>query len=382
MSLPYLAGWGDTLKQDGPELGSSIAHLVNPNVDFQTALKAAIAKNPTLLQDIANNPGLAQSLQSMGAGKQIAQQTGNLGVDPLVAANRKLAGNQATVSDATMGSTIDTANANATTAKSNANVAVGTEGARINTANTKSKFDDLVYLSAKTDFDKHAQALAVYPNPNIKAIGDAVLNGTPINPQEVSALDKDGQQVLKEYIDSANKAKERIKDMNVAQLVHHSANQQDRQMNLQLLKGLSVDLRGQLTSAQQTVRNFKPDLITKLQGQTDPGTKDPLGHQAWEDAQTQLQQYNDARAQLMQGSDLHHQLQDVDTKFRTLLGIDQAQQNAPPPRSGSGQSNGALNPSDIKQYRDNYKAGKIKKEALQAKIGAELTQQEFNQIVQ
>lgn len=77
MTIPYLQGWGDTLSQTVPQIGAGIAHVLNPNLDQQLALKKAIATNPQLAQSLADlehqAPGTLQRLGLGNVGDTISQ---------------------------------------------------------------------------------------------------------------------------------------------------------------------------------------------------------------------------------------------------------------------------------------------------------------------
>lgn len=90
MTIPYLPGWGDSLAQSLPQLGSGIAHIVNPQMDQQMALKAAIMKDPSILRQYASierdNPG---TLKSLGFGDNFSNAIGSIQATPEEALKEK-----------------------------------------------------------------------------------------------------------------------------------------------------------------------------------------------------------------------------------------------------------------------------------------------------
>lgn len=74
MSLPYLPGIGDTLSQVGPQLGQSLAHIINPHAKDQELIRQLLIQKPDLMDEYIDreklNPGFARSV----GGKQFEQQ--------------------------------------------------------------------------------------------------------------------------------------------------------------------------------------------------------------------------------------------------------------------------------------------------------------------
>lgn len=90
MTIPYLPGWGDNLAQALPQLGQGIAHIINPQMDQQMALKAAIMKDPSILREYASierkNPG---TLKSLGFGENFGNVIGSIQATPEEALKEK-----------------------------------------------------------------------------------------------------------------------------------------------------------------------------------------------------------------------------------------------------------------------------------------------------
>lgn len=66
MTIPYLPGWGDILKQNLPQIAGALDPIINPNRASELALKEAIMKNPELVGHLAtlnkDNPGALQGV--------------------------------------------------------------------------------------------------------------------------------------------------------------------------------------------------------------------------------------------------------------------------------------------------------------------------------
>lgn len=97
MTLPYIPGWGDMLKQNLPQLGSAIQDIITPDKKFQVALRQELAKNPELIGKMAtiakDNP---EGLNSV-FGENVAGFFSQLNETPQAQLQRQIAGQASTV---------------------------------------------------------------------------------------------------------------------------------------------------------------------------------------------------------------------------------------------------------------------------------------------
>ena len=78
MTLPYLRGFGDTLRDSLPSIGESLSKIVNPHQEDELRLKKLIAENPDLLDEYTqkelDNPGSLGAIFGKRASEYIRQQ--------------------------------------------------------------------------------------------------------------------------------------------------------------------------------------------------------------------------------------------------------------------------------------------------------------------
>lgn len=299
MTLPYLKGWGDTLAEQGGQIGQNIAHIINPNIEFQKLFKAAVAKDPTILQQIANNPGLADALKKSGIG-DISQQTSGLQVDPTVAAQRTILGANADIAKGTVGAKITEANAGATSAASKARVDTATEGDVITTAKNQAtitgnqaKLSGTAADKAQRDFDLASQTLAKIPTLagiDLQKVGNAIVRGD----QSVSAellsrigMDEGSSNALKLFTQAAINRADNAAQMSIAQL-----RKKDPSFQLAALSGLEKqidDITNQIKAANNTLAATKPKDLALIRIQSNSKDPDIAGP-----AKQTLKQYEEA----------------------------------------------------------------------------------------
>lgn len=391
MTLPYLKGWGDTLAETLPQIGNSVSHIVNPNIDFQNMFKAAIAKDPTLLQQIANNPGLAQALQQSGLGN-IGQQTQGLGVDPSVAAQRGILQAQNQVSQGTIQPKIQQAQNDASLSGSQARVAQATEQSTIDSAKNaasltgaQAKLTGTKADEAERDFKLAGDTLSKIPTLagiDIGQLGNALARGDKNISAELMSrigMDAGATEALKLFTQAAINRADNAASMTIAEL-----RKKDPGFQLAALTGLEKqidDITNQIKAANNTVNSTKPkDLgLIRIQARSkDPDVAGPA-------IQT-LKQYDEALKVVNDHApgSLAAQWTEANAKRSIILG---GLGNVPTKTGGETSikvktsTPSKLTPADINQYKAAYKGGKFTKEVLQSKIGNGLSQDEYDQIV-
>ena len=78
MSIPYIPGWGDTLKNSLPELGKNLHKIIKPHAESEQRLKRMLEEDPEkineFIQTARTNPGVLSNVFGKGAEEYIAQQ--------------------------------------------------------------------------------------------------------------------------------------------------------------------------------------------------------------------------------------------------------------------------------------------------------------------
>lgn len=329
MTIPYLKGWGDTLAENGGQIGSNISHIINPNIDYQNMLKAAIAKDPTILQQIANNPGLAQSIQQMGLSKNIAQQTSSLGVDPGVQSQRDFNRAKADVAQGTVQSDISTAASTAREAGDKADVAHQTKGAVIRRTNNDADLSDIDLKNAKMGMQDAQSAFDKYPDLkdiNMQQLAQGVVSGNP-DPTQLARIsqNKGAQSALDVMVKSINDAKDRVEHLSIAQLTHHTATLQDKQFNISLLKGLSDSLSKQIVDANTYLKSLGNTAFLMQGPEPAKPTDKDMNSPAWQQYNKTMgdrQQYQQAKEIAGPNSIYFKRLAQVNNKMAVLSNLD------------------------------------------------------------
>lgn len=76
MTIPYIPGWGDALREGLPQIAEATKRIINPNYDREQALVAEITKDPSLLPKLAeietNSPGSLEKIYGKGVRKLMA----------------------------------------------------------------------------------------------------------------------------------------------------------------------------------------------------------------------------------------------------------------------------------------------------------------------
>lgn len=380
MTIPYLPGWGDELAKNLPQIGQNLTNIFNPNQKFEELFKASIAKDPTLLQSIANNPGLAESLGKMGLGN-VGQSTAGLQIDPTVAANRTIAGSNARVAQATETPTIDAA-------KANARVAVETAPTKIESAKTDAARGKLDYNVLKQKFDLDLQTLKDIPTLAGVDISGLVARtyANKLTPEDNAqlarmAMDPGASTAYSSALKGLQERAEIASRWNIAKLHAEIQREQKNEGASQLpflvlnqLNKQSDDLIGQLDQARKIYNSIAPDKITQLKmtlGSKDKNisaaAKETID--AWESAKkivtsTEPGSFNAQLAELNSKRNLITQI----VEKQLGMGV----QQTPAPNNVT-----KLSDSDINQYRAALKSGKIQASQLQGKISEE----DYNKIV-
>lgn len=78
MSIPYIPGWGDTLRSTLPELGKNIHKVLKPHAEAEQRLKQMLEENPEKINEFIDtartNPGVLTNIFGEKAEQYIAQQ--------------------------------------------------------------------------------------------------------------------------------------------------------------------------------------------------------------------------------------------------------------------------------------------------------------------
>lgn len=76
MTIPYIAGWGDTIKQTVPQIGEAVRTFINPKWREEEAFKAAVMHDPTLIEKFAklnqDNPDAFAQIYGPNVQRQIS----------------------------------------------------------------------------------------------------------------------------------------------------------------------------------------------------------------------------------------------------------------------------------------------------------------------
>lgn len=326
MTIPYLEGWGDTLAKHGPQIGQNLTEIFNPNKKFEDMLKAAIAKDPTVLQQVANNPGLAQALQKVGLGN-LTQQTQGLQVDPNIEAQRRILQSKANVAQGTEQSDISLANNQARLSGTQADLAQGTLQSNIKKSKNEAELSDLQLTDIRNKLADTQAALAKFPdlqNIDLAGTANAIASGQHVDPLIAARIGNNpaAQSALDTMVKGIGEARERVGRMNIAQLVHHSASNQDRQFNLSLLKGLSDSIAKQIGDAVALTRSIKQsDVKSLMTNVPEPEDKTGPAYLAWKQNQADREAYLNARQIASPGSEYYKRLQLVNSKMAALAGL-------------------------------------------------------------
>lgn len=382
MTIPYLKGWGDTLAENAPQIGQNIAHIVNPNVDFQNLFKAAVAKDPTLLQQIANNPGLADALQKAGIGN-IGQQTQGLQIDPALAAQRNILTSQSQVAQGTVGAKINEANASAQSAQSKARVDTATEGSIINTVGNQAKLTSTKADEAQRNFDLASQTLSKIPTLagiDLQQVGNAIAKGDKNVSAELMSrigMDEGAAKALQLFVQAAVNRADNAKDLTIAEL-----RKKDPAFQMAALSGLEKqidDITNQIKAANNTLSATKPKDLALIRIQShskDPDIATP--------AQQTLKQYEEALKVVNDhgpGS-LTVQWTEANAKRSIILG---GLGNVTTPKTGGSTEVTVKGPTDadpVKQAKELYLAGKATAKDIQDAVRAgAITQEQASDIL-
>jgi hypothetical protein len=307
MTLPYLPGWGDSIAQNLPQIGSNIAHIVNPNIDILNQLKS----NPAMLQQLADMEARAPgTMQKLGLGNmsglisgvpESSQQQRNTAVNT---AEKDVATSPDTKQDVgRAGLKLPTA-AEARIQGANADVAEGTTKSKIHIAANEAAQGDiqnsLLDIHRKMqDMDLRDQenALRKYPelgNVDLKELARKTFYGEPVDPSLAARLQKN--PAMKAQLDMYFQGyADRFKGMTEKEVTGmRTGSKTDKAIALAQANRQYQDQLKQIGEMQTQVKNMKPSIAEEALANEKPDPNKPPNTIQIQ-AQDKLNQYQKAK---------------------------------------------------------------------------------------
>jgi hypothetical protein len=307
MTLPYLPGWGDSIQQNLPQIGSNIAHIVNPNIDIINKLK----ENPDMLQKLADmeasNPGTMQRLgmgNLSGLVKGVSESSQQQRTDAVNTAERDVATAPATRTDVgRVGLKLPTAD-EARIQGANAKVAEGTVKSRTHISENEAAQGDiqnsLLEIHRKMqDMDLRDQeaALRKYPelgNVDLKELARKSFYGEAIDPILAGRIQKN--PAMKAQLDMLFQGyADRYKGVTEKEVTGmRTASKGDKAIALAQVNTQYKDQLKQIGELQTQVKNMKPSIAEEALANEKPDPSKPTNILQTQ-AQDKLTQYQKAK---------------------------------------------------------------------------------------